>query len=724
MNEEALSALGAVGVFGSLDDQELYALAERATRRVVQKGEAVVRRGDRAGHVIVIADGRAIRFAAGDDGDDLGTGMGRGELIGANHALFGGAYGLTVVAETDCTVFSIERDVIEAVALRRSEVMRGLIDLARVGFRREILARVLPTIFGPLRPSMLDVLMRRATWVTLHRGDAPFRQGDVPDAWYVVASGRLRIVVTDALGNETVQAEIGPGESLGEVGLLSGIARTATPYAIRDSELIRFSASDFDEFVVQHSSALHELTRTITRRMFGERAEKPEVCRNIAVVPIGGAAVLCRELTARVVRELSRVGPTLFLDRERLPETFRSLRDAPSDHPAWLPFSAWIDDRAGEHRFIVFAADGASTPWTCRTLAEADEVLLVADANAVPSAGVIENELGRDDRHRARRTLVLLHAQGASLPRKTARWRDKVPVEHQQHVRVWREGDIARLVRTLAGTTTSLLLGAGGARGLAHVGTLRALREKSVEIDYVGGTSVGAIVAAMHAMGQSPSEMMHIARRFAKTRPFGDYALPVTSVLHGRRIEEMAQSLFGDTDIEDLWTPFFCTSCDISNFREVTFDRGRLAEAVLASSALPGVLPPRIIAGHIYVDGGTSDVLPAAVMRARCRGRIIAVDVSTERERFFPLEHYPTSWSALWMRMRHTAPVPLTLPELFMRAISFGVARRTEEVARSVELFLRPPVERFGTVEIDALDTIEGLGYDHARERLTAFIQP
>jgi NTE family protein len=216
--------------------------------------------------------------------------------------------------------------------------------------------------------------------------------------------------------------------------------------------------------------------------------------------------------------------------------------------------------------------------------------------------------------------------------------------------------------------------------------------------------------------------MMDFSRRAIAMSPFfRDVTLPITSAISGRRVEKIAELAFGSTFIEDLWTPYFCTACDTSDFREVVFERGRLSDAALASVALPGVLPPRLFAGHMHVDGGTTDVLPGAVMRARCRGKLIAVDVSTERELVYPLERYPTSWSALWHRMRgarKNGPIPLTIVELFMRAVSFGVALRTAAVARDADVFLRPPVEHFGMTEFSAMDEIQRLGYEHARDRL------
>ena len=586
---------------------------------------------------------------------------------------------------------------------------------------RELLESALSDIFGPLDAETIDDLLGRVERIALRRGEAPFRQGDPSDGWYVVASGRLQIVVTDASGREKILNEIGRGEALGEVAMLSGTPRTATPYAVRDTELLRFSSAHFHEIAERHPRMLLSISRTLVRRSIGApEAAKASPCLRIAVIP-ARPSVAVGQFAERLVASLGAIGRTLHVGSAR-PEVERlaALGALPEGDPAWRHLSEWLDDRAADHRFIVLEGDAAATPWTRRALREADHVILVADASHHPAPHPLERDLFADGQslRRSQRTLVLMHRPGTSLPRGTARWLDARDVDHHQHVRQDRPADVARVARALGGGSVGLVLGAGGARGFAHVGTLRALEEASVPIDHVGGASIGALVGAMHAMGRSPDEMLDFGRRVTAMRPFAELGLPITSLLRGHRVEKIVRLAFGDTAIEDLWIPYFCTSCDISRFRDVVHDRGDLVTATLASSALPGVLPPQVVDGRLHVDGGTTDMLPGELMRERCRGPLIAVDVSQQREIDHLIDRYPTSWSALWHRLRPGAPRMPSASEVFWRAVCFSVARRVAEVAKDADLFLRPPVERFGTTEIHAMDEIAELGYQHARAKL------
>lgn len=589
----------------------------------------------------------------------------------------------------------------------------------RARLLHELLRTTLPAIFGPLDDEALSDLERRVEWVTLRRGEALFRQGDAADGWYVVASGRLQVVAEDAFGEETVLGEIGRGESLGEAALLSGAPRTATPYAVRDTELYRFSAADFEEIAERHPRMLLSISRTLVRRSTGvsDSTRRPTPCVNVAVIGAHPGLDVAG-FTARLLASLERLGPTSHLTAAR-PE-IAALAAFPDDHPRWQRFSAWLDEHGAERRFVVLEGESDITPWTRRALREADHVLLVADATRPATPHALERDLFAacvGKRH-AQRTLVLLHPPSTTLPRGTARWLDARDVQHHQHLRRDHAADVDRLARSLGGASVGLVLGAGGARGFAHVGVLRALGEARVPVDHIGGASSGALVAALHAMGKSPEEMLDLGGRISAMRPFSEWALPITSIVRGKRVEQIVEQSFGDTAIEDLWIPYFCTSCDLTRFRDVVHERGELAAATLASGALPGVLPPRVHQGSLLVDGGTTHMVPGPQMRDRCRGKLIAVDVSPEREMVCPPDRLPTSWSALWHRLRPGAKRMPTASEVFWRAVAFGTTRKTAAVAANADLFLSPPVERFGTTELGAMREIARIGYEHTKERV------
>ena len=702
-----------------LDREALRPLAEAARRVPIEAGAVLARKGDRGADLFLLEQGR-VRLDAAEEGSPSEVAR-EGALLAVGVVVFG-VHAVTLVAETDCSIQELPRKDFNELLQRFPELMAHLVNAERSRLRRGLMLSVLPPMLGPLDPATLEEIEQRASWVELRSGQVLFHKNDVPDAWYIIASGRLR--VSD---HETLLGELGRGQSIGESGLLTSLPRSATVSAIRDTELIRISAALFDELAARFPAMLRNLSRVVVSRSIrvsgGDRRPGPRVipCVNITLIPAHPGVPL-DAFTRRLVASLERIGPTIHLTSSLVEGTVGILGiDGLTDgHPAWLRFSTWLDEQAADHRFVVLEADASLTPWTRRVLREADQVLLVADASQRPEMHPFEREcLGHTTRSlRTERTLVLLHPPSVSLPQGTSRWLAARDVDRHCHVGARRDGDVDRLARELGRCSIGLALGAGGARGFAHLGVLRAIGELGIPVDHLGGVSSGAMVGGLYAMGRRPDEILALSREIAAQRPFGDFALPVTSIVNGKRVERAVERLFGGVAIEDLWIPFFCTSCDISEFRNVVHDSGSLASAALASGSVPAVLPPQVRDGHLHVDGGTTNMLPADLLRQRCHGRIIAVDISRERTLLYPAARYPTSWAALWTRLRPGGPPTPNFVELFFRAVCLGVARQTAAVARDADVFLRPPVEHVGTSDFHAHATLERLGYEHAHPRL------
>ena len=144
---------------------------------------------------------------------------------------------------------------------------------------------------------------------------------------------------------------------------------------------------------------------------------------------------------------------------------------------------------------------------------------------------------------------------------------------------------MARLARLLTGRATGVVLSGGGARGFAHIGALRALHEAGVPIDAVGGTSIGAIIAALWATGMGYDEVVRRVRRtFVDVNPLNDYTMPVLSLVAGRKVGVLLRRELGDVDIEDLRLPFFCLSANLTTGQAAVHRR----EAVALASRLGG----------------------------------------------------------------------------------------------------------------------------------------
>jgi NTE family protein len=177
----------------------------------------------------------------------------------------------------------------------------------------------------------------------------------------------------------------------------------------------------------------------------------------------------------------------------------------------------------------------------------------------------------------------------------------------------------------------ALVLGGGAARGFAHVGVIRVLEQEKVPIDMVVGTSVGSLIGAIYASDVNSFELEWTAFSLEKDNLF-DYGIfsAVTAMgpVKGDKLEEFVKSKILVANIENLKLPFAAVATDLNRGDRVVIDRGPVARAVRASSAIPGVFNPVAHQGRLLVDGGVVDNIPIDVAREKGADIVIAVDIS------------------------------------------------------------------------------------------------
>ena len=431
------------------------------------------------------------------------------------------------------------------------------------------------------------------------------------------------------------------------------------------------------------------------------------------------------DFTERLVRALERIGPTLHLSAPRLDALLNrpGITAVDEEDAAGIRLTAWLDEQESHHQFLIYETDGTASPWTRRCLRQADEILLVADAGSDPAPGIVEKALlgANDGISKARQSLVLLHRDGSRLPSGTSRWFVNRNVQRNFHIRRDTETDFGRVARCLGDAAIGLVLGGGGARGLAHIGVVRALREAGVPIDMIGGTSMGAVMASLVAMDQDWDQMLETNREaWLRRKPHKEYSLPFISLIRSRRLDSMAQQIWGEIDIEDLWISFFCISCNLSTSTMVVHERGSLWKAIRASASLPGVFVPVLSDGNILVDGGLVNNLPGDVMRSRACRTLIVVDVGSEHEFTFKLPEFPSPWQFLRSRILPFASrieVP-HIVDVLIRTTDVSSSQKTREVKRNADVCLRPPIDAYGVLQFEALDEIAEVGYRYAKAKI------
>ena len=285
-----------------------------------------------------------------------------------------------------------------------------------------------------------------------------------------------------------------------------------------------------------------------------------------------------------------------------------------------------LDRAERDHDRVVLVADHATSgpdlAWREFCLRQADAVVLVARTGAPVPTSPLSPAPGR-------RPDVVLLGTGASAAHRAA-WVAATDAWQLSVV----DGDPATGLRPLAdrlaGRSLGLTLAGGGARAFAHIGVLRELEDSGLHVDRVAGSSVGAIIAAVHASGRTGEELEELCyAEFVRHRPFSDWTLPTHSMARGRRMREGFVRAFGDSVIEGMPRQMHCVSTDLVTRQRQVHRRGPVVDAINASARLPVLLAPiPDDSGRLLIDGGILDNLPVDLLTERDEGPVVAVNIS------------------------------------------------------------------------------------------------
>ena len=598
--------------------------------------------------------------------------------------------------------------------------------------RQAVVKNSLTGIFGTLPDEQLAQIEHRLTWYELTAGAELFRQGDTSDGVFFVISGRLRALV-DTDGEQTSIGEIRRGESVGEMALLTGEPRMATVVAIRDTVLVGLTKQAFEAIVQLAPLLAIHVGRVVIQRLKKAQAPAKAVGKpvNICLLPITPLPDF-KGFMAQLHEHLGGTGPAMLLSSARLNALHQTpdlAQVPPRQADAYQQLTAWLDDQEARHEFVLYACDYTHSEWTKRCLGHADIIYFVADAQQPSGLSFLEKCLStsRGPGLSIPQQLILLHGPQTTHPRGTANWLQPRQVQAHYHIRPYLPTDMARLARLVSGNAIGLVLAGGGAKGFAHLGVFRALQEASVPVDYVGGTSMGAMMAGLIAFDLPPERARQMARNCSLANPTRDYdLLPLVSLIKGNQLDRMIrqtiqESVGFDIQLEDTWLPLFVVSSNYTQAREEVHTHGSLFRYMRASISIPGLFPPVIEGPDLLMDGAMFNNFPTDVMSYTGVGTIIGVNLSRDEVQTLDIDQVPTSRQLLRDRLRPKAHRRYQLPSLLSILLNTTLlcsTARQKTACHLVDLQFSPDVSRFGLIDWESFDAIYATGYTHATEVL------
>ncbi|XP_006797633.1 patatin-like phospholipase domain-containing protein 7 isoform X2 [Neolamprologus brichardi] len=676
-----------------------------------------------------------------------------GELVGHLAVLTGEPLIFTVRAHRDCTYLSISK-------AHFYEIMRE---------EPRVVLNVAHTVVRRMSPFVRQIDFA-LDWMAVEAGRAVYRQGDKSDSTFIVLSGRLRSVIAKDDGKKELAGEYGRGDLIGVVEALTHMNRATTVHAVRDSELAKLPEGALNSIKRRYPQVVTRLIHLLGQKILGnmQQVTGPLAARSlglhtptskwdagnpvsnlstVAILPVSEEVPLTA-FTLELQHALCGIGPTLLLTSDNIKQRLGS---AALDSVHEYRLSSWLGQQEDIHRIVLYQSDPSLTPWTQRCIRQADCIIIVGLGEQEPTVGELERML-ESSAVRAQKQLVLLHSEDGPPPRGTAEWlnmrswisrhhhlccprrvfsRRSLPKLRELYQRVFekcpdRHSDFSRLARILTGNSIALVLGGGGARGCSQVGILRALNEAGIPVDMVGGTSIGSFMGALYAEEKSISRMRVRAHEWAMGmtsyfKKILDLTYPVTSMFSGASFNSSISSVFKNKQIEDLWLPYFNITTDITASAMRVHTDGSLWRYVRASMSLSGYLPPLCDPkdGHLLMDGGYINNLPADVARSMGAKVVIAIDVGSRDEtNLTNYGDYLNGWWLLWKRFNPLAEKVkvLNMAEIQTRLAYVCCVRQLELVKDSDYCeYIRPPIDRYGTLEFGKFDEIAEVGHQHGK---------
>lgn len=556
-------------------------------------------------------------------------------------------------------------------------------------------------IFYGLDQKSLAKVHAHLEWFSLPGGWPLIRQGEVGHSLYIVVSGALGVFVRGTDGRTELVTQLSTGDAVGEMSLLTGEKRSATLTAIRDTELLRLPKEAFDELSREFPVLVHNLAEILARRLATTTSAKRTVFRprTFAVVPLNNS-IPCTDLCYRLNRSFAENG-------ERIPVITADARDRPTE---------WFHQMESDHEHLIYQSESNDGAWTRLCLRQSDRILLVVPASQHPSGSPLER-LFKGQR-RKRLEIVFFHQDTTDADAVSA-WLSLYPDVFHHHVRAGNNKDIARLTRHFNSTAVGLVLAGGGARGFAHLGALRAIREAGAGIDILGGTSMGGIIAAGIAMDWTEDELVERMRAaFVDANPISDYTIPRISLVRGRKVTALLREHFGDTKIEDLWRPYFCVSSNLTTGHVTVHRRGPIWQALRASVAIPGLLPPVSYNGEVLVDGAVMNNFPADIMKEFGRGPVIGIDV--EGNQSITAREIDEQSGLGWRTLDESRRDDPGIINILMRAGTVNSEAQTKLSRRMVDIYFSPNLEDVGIRDWHKFDEAIEAGYTHTRDVIQA----
>ena len=500
----------------------------------------------------------------------------------------------------------------------------------------------------------VQLVAEAVEWVEFKSGDVIFSQDDPGDSMLLVGEGRSKITVTQADGSEKFVDYLNVGEHFGEMAILTSQDRAVTMVAVMDTKMLQLKRPQFQQLLRKVPQLASNVSRALGFRLRRETTGKKmrNVSRVIGVVNSSDHAgdVMMYQ---RVVSQLSasfveqRIPIRIVTDnadgvsnRNQIQVSEIPRNMSPAAKARWVHQRLSEDSSHEGHTLVCLS--NTDTQSLNRILVQCEQLFwLSAPQNAKQSRDKLETLLRSEKQLETKIHWGWLLPEGFKpenippSPENLSQPDFKIVVGTTGFPSRLERMSISRLIRFIRKTRLGLALGGGAARGLAHLGVLKAFEAEGIFFDTIAGTSAGALMGVPYAYGVSPDECTEEFRKdltpgwLFRHLPKGNewYMLYQFRM---RKWDALLRRHIGDAKLEQMLIPVSTVAADLITGRQVIRDRGDATQAILESINLPSISKPIMRDGMALVDGGIINNIPADILPERGADLVVGVDIATQ----------------------------------------------------------------------------------------------
>ncbi|MCC5814178.1 MAG: patatin-like phospholipase family protein [Leptospira sp.] len=542
--------------------------------------------------------------------------------------------------------------------------------------------------------------------ISIDSGETLFYQGDDPDGFYFVLTGRLyyeRIIYE--YGNvRDLKGEFSRGSVIGEIAVLSGSKRTASVIASRDSELLFLSLENWKKLLMEFPETFIKTLQFIFHNFTNASSSKEFIPQRMISILSLSKSIPEDQFSENLKKSLEKYGKVCIIRRDQYEKlSISELREL-------------FNRLEKENQFTIFETS-FDEEWTKFCFNHSDRIIILDELIGSGNLRSEEKEF-KINYDTVTKDLVIL-APDSTTYFDYNKWTAHRNISSKFLIDLNSLKSFNRLARHISGNSIGIALGGGGARGFAHIGVMQGLSEMGIEVDMISGTSIGSIIGSLYALRLNNDEILSLVQKyFVDRNPTGDIHFSPIALTKGEVFTNSLKEAFGNKLIESMYLPFFAVACNLTKESLHIFNSGEIWKALRASSSIPGLSPPILINNDLYIDGGLLNNLPCDILKNNGMNIVIGVDIagqdlnqSNHMREYFPKDNPGVSpsfldgWKYSIHDFLHGNQTPIIM-ELLVSSGMVGSKIHKDSILDSIDLLISPDVNAYGLLDWKKMDEL------------------